>query len=99
MISRPSTAAPILAVLAIMLVTLGAYVAGYLALCCEYNEVTISDLEKADELRSYREEWQCRVFVPAAWVESQVSRRVVTLIHRPNGDYYPFYSTDTGYEP
>jgi hypothetical protein len=33
MTSRPSSAAPILAVLAVVLVTLGLYVGGYLAYC------------------------------------------------------------------
>jgi hypothetical protein len=36
--SHPSTAAPILAVLAVVLVTLGAYVGGYLSLVRKTNE-------------------------------------------------------------
>jgi hypothetical protein len=64
MTSRPSTAAPILAVLAIGLVTLGAYVGGYLWLG-EYN-----DQLNVGIVRFYPFAWQASTFVPAAKVET-----------------------------
>jgi hypothetical protein len=96
MTSRPSTAAPILAVLAVVLVTLGAYVASYFGLCLEYSEVSLTGYDET--VREYRQKWQCRVFIPLARLESKMTGRVLTLVDCSNG-YCPVYATDTGYTP
>jgi hypothetical protein len=67
MTSRPSTAAPTLAVLAIVLVTLGAYVGGYLWLG-EYGEGMFPPNTRVI-IRTYPLEWQKVAFGPAAKVE------------------------------
>ena len=64
MTSRPSTAAPILALLAIVLVTLGAYVGGYFSL----GERV--DLSRGDFIRSYGHPLLETLFRPAASIES-----------------------------
>jgi hypothetical protein len=64
MTSRPSTAAPILAVLAVVLVTLGAYVAGYFSLGER------ADLSGGDFIRSYGHPLLETFFRPAASIES-----------------------------
>ena len=78
MTSRPSTAAPILAVLAIMLLPLGAYVGGYYGLG-EYSELRC-EWEKPITHRIYRNAWCCHVFTPLAKAESKVSSREVRLL-------------------
>ena len=83
MTARPSTAAPILAVLAIVLGTLGLYVGGYYAMG-EYHE-------SPSTIRLYRARWQCRLFTPLAWAESKVSGRPVRLNWEENS---VIYSTD-----
>jgi hypothetical protein len=73
MTSRFSSAAPILASLAIVLVTLGVYVGGYFWLGDEQlllhsgggAPVGTSTLQ-----RTYRHRWQALVFAPAARVEA-----------------------------
>ena len=78
MTSRPSTAAPILAVLAIGLVTLGAYVGGYFWLGRRIDEPFIgyppsSRRERDDPVRifrSYPSPWMTAMFQPAGKVES-----------------------------
>jgi len=71
MSSRPSTAAPILAVLAIALVMLGGiYVGGYLWLG-EVTEITFDETYETAIVRSYYpHSWGPMVFQPAAKVES-----------------------------
>jgi hypothetical protein len=62
--TRPSTAAPILAVLAIVLLTLGAaYLGGYfwLGQRFDYDETTT---------RLYPQQWMASVFKPAAQLET-----------------------------
>jgi hypothetical protein len=72
MTSRPSTAAPILAVLAVVLVTLGAYVGGYLWLG---DAIILS----AHVEREFSHRWQCAVFQPAAWLEARLRQDTVRL--------------------
>jgi hypothetical protein len=68
MTSRPSTAAPIMAVLAIVLVTLGAYAWGYIQLA---NRVDVQwDSKPTASCRSYRYQWMATAFKPAAQIES-----------------------------
>jgi len=67
--TRPSTAAPILAVLAIVLVTLGVYIGGYIWLC----ETTIN-ASGSYMVRSYRSERLRDSFKPAARVEALIRR-------------------------
>jgi hypothetical protein len=77
MTSRPSTAAPILAVLVIVLVTLGAYVGAYFWLGVledatnEYPELGLGK-SKPYLYRQYRYEWLVDAFRPAAKVESRL---------------------------
>jgi hypothetical protein len=73
MTSRLSTAAPILAVLAIVLVTLGAYAGGYFWLG-EYHEWYGMGVPGGPHgiVRVYKRSWQAILFQPAAWLESQL---------------------------
>jgi hypothetical protein len=73
MTSRPSTAAPILAVLAIVLVTLGAYVGGYFWLGDYWATKEVKEVV----FRDYRYQWQATIFQPAASVESWLTGKVV----------------------
>jgi hypothetical protein len=74
MTSRPSTAAPILAVLAIVVVTLGAYMGGYFWLGerTEFFFVmdTFSGHNPPRVTRSYSHEWIAAMFQPAGMVEA-----------------------------
>jgi hypothetical protein len=68
--SRPSTAASILAVLAIVLALMGAYVGGYFWLG-EWGESNVPyGGARPYEYRSYRQRWQAIVFAPAGQLES-----------------------------
>jgi hypothetical protein len=84
MTSRPSTAAPILAVLAIVLVTLGAYVAGYFCFG-EYSRGF--DMETDETLyvsRDYRHGLLAVAFRPCAVAESWVTGvDVYVAVQRP----------------
>jgi hypothetical protein len=68
MTSRSSTAAPILAVLAVVLVTLGAYVGGY---------VWLGSYGSGSDaiVRVYAQDWQVSLFAPAARIESLITGR------------------------
>ena len=84
MTSRPSTAAPILAVLAIVLVMLGAYVGGYFWLG---EFMLYTDLPERGERplgieRTYQYLWQKKVFQPAARVETYLRGLDVQTLHR-----------------
>ena len=67
MTSRSSPAAPILAVLAVVLVTLGAYVGGYFWLG---NYIT--NPARTRIFRSYRFKWERDLFKPAARIEGMI---------------------------
>lgn len=71
MTSRPTTAAPITAVLAIVLVTLGAYVGGYFALSEGEDFDSSTGVIHAPDIleRYYPQAWQPIIFRPAATVE------------------------------
>jgi hypothetical protein len=76
MTSRPSTAAPILAVLAVALVALGAYVGGYfwLGQLCQ-SPITVTSWlndESPELLRVYPHQWQALMFWPVARIETWV---------------------------
>ena len=71
MTSRPSTAAPILAVLAIVLAMLGAYVGGYFWLGQRCDWLHDGTLEFPTRFYSHR--WMAIVFEPAARIESQLT--------------------------
>jgi hypothetical protein len=68
MTSRPSTAAPILAVLAIVMLPLGAYVAGYFWL----GELSLWPVGGGDFflVREYPHDWEADAFWPAGKLES-----------------------------
>jgi hypothetical protein len=68
MTSRPSTAAPILAVLAIVLVTLGAYVGGYFWL--GHCRTTATSGATDYVWRDYELQWVAELYRPAAKAES-----------------------------
>ena len=75
MTSRPSAAAaPILAVLVIVLMTLGAYVAGYCWLA-DYGISPGGDYV----VRLYRYQWLTCFFKPAAYVEGKLRGGTVEL--------------------
>lgn len=69
MTSRPSTAAPILAVLATVLITLGPYAGGYFWLGTLARVITIND-ETSAIVRHYPHEWQVQLFQPARKLEA-----------------------------
>jgi len=84
MTNRSSTAAPILAVLAVVLplVLVGVYAGGYFWLC-DYAEWP----EGADDavvIRGYKSAWLSAAFEPATTLESFVRKRQVWL--RPFSD-------------
>jgi hypothetical protein len=80
MTSRPSTAAPILAVLAIGLVTLGVYVGGYFWLGerhdMQFGTIQVSSIAELERmppslrLRNFPHKWEAEMFKPLASVES-----------------------------
>ena len=72
MTSRPSTAAPILAVLAIVLVTLGVYVAGYFVLSHCKDSPTQRE-------RTFPRFWIALVYLPVSVVEQACIGRSVGL--------------------
>src|SRR5437762_1119651 len=74
MTARPSTAAPILAVLAIVLMTLGEYVGGYFWLG-DYGASPSGQYV----LRLYRYQWLIPFFKPAAAVEERLRGGKVEL--------------------
>jgi hypothetical protein len=85
MTSRPSTAAPILAVLALVLVTLGAYVGGYFWLAEGYMYFPYA-VDPRNEpailmARCYPHRWQCVLFLPAAEVESWLRGYKIDVEH------------------
>jgi hypothetical protein len=78
MTSRPSTAAPILAVLAIVLVMLGAYMGGYFWLG-EYRTWTSARTNAVIIERRYSQEWQRGIYRPVAYVESHLFGESVVI--------------------
>jgi hypothetical protein len=90
MTTRPSTAAPILAVLAVVLVTLGAYVAGYLWLRSLAREVLINS-ETVAIVRHYPYEWQVQFFQPARKLEAWSRGIDVGLTSRRNKHGHPVF--------
>lgn len=79
MTSRPSTAAPILAALAVVLVMLGAYVGGYFWLGHSFA-IGTWHVE-----REFTYHWQKAAFSPLGWLESTVTGVTVELVC-PNDD-------------
>jgi hypothetical protein len=77
MTSRPSTAAPILAVLAIVLVPLGIYVGGYF-LSGQYSDAVLDGQPIIE--RGYRFAWQRSLFEPAARLEQWLVGRDVFVV-------------------
>ena len=74
MTSRPSTAAPILAVLSVVLVTLGAYVGGYFCLADIVAKTNTSII------RCYPYPWQVAAFTPLARAEAAIRRGEVRAV-------------------
>lgn len=81
MISRSSTAAPILAALAIVLAMMGAYAGGYFWLGERFGVVEKSTIlgEPGSIVRVYRRRWLARTFAPAAKVETWLSHLHVAV--------------------
>ena len=79
--TRPSTAAPILAMLAIVLVTLGAYLGGYFWLGERWELLNRDTPAVGGVERRFGQQWLCTVFVPAAWIEEKVMGIPVVLRH------------------
>jgi hypothetical protein len=76
--TRSSTASPVLAALALLLLPLGAYIGGYFWLG-EYSEHMPVTGGEPESIRLYRAEWQITIFVPAAAIESRLHGRRVSL--------------------
>jgi hypothetical protein len=83
MTSRPSTAAPILVVLAIGLVMLGAYVGGYFWLGEAFGYFVGNSDQPCEIERNYDYPWQQEIFQQAANVESWMRGMKVRAITRP----------------
>ena len=81
MTSRPSIAAPILAIVAIVLMLLGFYVGGY----CWFADYGTSP---GYVLRLYRYAWLVPFYQPAALVESKLRGVEVELGHNPEPPSY-----------
>jgi hypothetical protein len=79
MTSRPSTAAPILAVLAVVLVMLGAYVGGYFWLGECHDVDDAFGRYVPTRIRLYDHRWQARFFYPVGWLEAKVGGKSVHL--------------------
>jgi hypothetical protein len=81
MTSRPSTAAPILAALAIVLVLLGAYVGGYFWLGERVGVIEEATIfaEESSIVRVYPKWWLARAFAPAAYVETWLGKLPVAV--------------------
>jgi hypothetical protein len=77
MTSRPSTAAPILAALAIVLLPVLLYAGGYYA-SCQYEDDTLDG--QPIVVRGYRYAWQRSLFEPAAWLEQRLLGRDVFVV-------------------
>ena len=77
MTSRLSTAAPILAVLAVVLVTVGAYVGGYFWSGTVVRGTLPPRTDFVD--RNYGHAWMVPLFKPAGWLEAKLTRRKVFL--------------------
>jgi hypothetical protein len=81
MTSRPSTAAPILAVLAIMLALLGTYVGGYFWLGQVRPFISLSPasgISREGMNRVYQFKWLATAFAPLAKCESWATGKEVT---------------------
>lgn len=72
MTSRSSTAAPILAVLAIVAALLGAYVVAYLMLGERWELLARDTPGVAAVERRFNQQWLCTMFAPAAWCEARI---------------------------
>jgi hypothetical protein len=81
MTSRPSPAAPILAALAVVLVTLGEYAGGYFWLG-DFHEFPEFD---GAVLRQYDYDWQVTLFWPASQIEERLRRAEVVIGTRVKG--------------
>jgi len=82
MTTRPSAAAPILAVLAILLALLGAYVGGYFWLGDPYF-VGAGYVE-----REFPHLWQARLYRPMAWLEQRLSGTDVELTYHGDANWH-----------
>jgi hypothetical protein len=74
MTSRPTSAAPLLAALAVVLVTLGTYLAGYFWLG-KRSDFYSSDnflLPPSKIDRQYSQMWMAMIFRPAEWIEEKL---------------------------
>jgi len=79
--SRSSTAAPIMAVLAILLATLGTYVVGYLWLGARFAVVEKSTIPAGSRsiVRVYPRWWLAQAFAPAAQIETWLTNIPVAV--------------------
>jgi hypothetical protein len=80
MTSRPTTAAPILAVLAIVLVTLGAYVGGYFWLSKRQVYLVLTEGIPPQVRREFPTKPLAMVYQPLARIESWVSGSGVSAV-------------------
>ena len=78
MTARPSTAAPILAALAVVVVPLGAYIGAYFSLA-KLSSWTHPKTGEVTLLRYYVQPWQTKFFWPAGRVEEALRRTNVTV--------------------
>ena len=86
MTSRPSIAAPILAVLAVFSVLLGSsYIAAYLFSGFTVDVQQAAPVRQRIVIRGYRYAWQQTLFRPAAWLETRLIGTDVLVSDLPAG--------------
>jgi len=82
MTSRPSTAAPLLAILAIIAAGLGGYAAGYFWLGQRKDYIGLSAPSRVEVIeRHYSQPWLATVYQPAGKLEELLRRVDVEVMH------------------
>ena len=65
-------------VIGALLLSLGTYVVAYHGMG-ERDDMIFYDIDIPRTNRIYSSEWRCKLFAPAAWVESKLSNKQVNL--------------------
>jgi hypothetical protein len=91
MTSRPSTAAPILAVLAVGLTLSGGYFLAY-CLIGPDKRVAKSSNGQPMSVREFSSAWMPTFFTPAGWLEAKTRRREVILNCEHHSGKLPWFT-------